>query len=77
MRYFTTIWNNSKEVKSIKCLKRSFENYASWYSKKSVIVNQGQSVNCLYFIVKGLIEYTYINEEGTEELVEVLINILN
>lgn len=42
------------------------------YSKKAVIVNQGQSVNCLYFIVKGLIEYTYINEEGTEELVEVL-----
>ncbi|PJI06880.1 MULTISPECIES: Crp/Fnr family transcriptional regulator [Clostridium] len=42
------------------------------YPKKSVIVNQGQSVNYLYFIVKGLIEYTGINEEGTEELVDVL-----
>lgn len=42
------------------------------YPKKSIIVNQGQSVNYLYFIVKGLIEYTYINDGGTEELVEVL-----
>lgn len=42
------------------------------YPKKSIIVNQGQRVNYLYFIVKGLIEYTYINDGGTEELVEVL-----
>lgn len=42
------------------------------YNKKSIIVNQGEDVNNLYFIVKGLVEYTYINENGEEELLEIL-----
>ncbi len=42
------------------------------YPKKSIIVNQGEDVNHLYFINKGLVEYTSITEDGTEELVEIL-----
>lgn len=42
------------------------------YSKKSIIINQGDDVTCLYFIIKGLVEYTHITAEGTEELVEIL-----
>jgi CRP/FNR family transcriptional regulator, cyclic AMP receptor protein len=42
------------------------------YPKKSIIVNQGEDVNHLYFINKGLVEYTSIAEDGTEELVDIL-----
>ncbi|URZ01610.1 Crp/Fnr family transcriptional regulator [Clostridium felsineum] len=42
------------------------------YTKKSIIVNQGENVKYLYFIIEGLVEYTYINEDGVEELVEIL-----
>lgn len=53
--------------------KKLFKNKDSRkYPKKSIIINQGENVEYLYFIQKGLIEYTYIDEDGTEELVEVL-----
>jgi len=42
------------------------------YSKKSVIVQQGQEVNYLYYIVSGLVEYTYTTDDGIQELLEIL-----
>ncbi len=42
------------------------------YSKKSVIVRQGEEVDSLYYIVSGLVEYTYTTDDGTQELLELL-----
>ncbi len=42
------------------------------YPKKTVIVEQGERVRSLFFIVKGLVEYTYMREDGTLELLEIL-----
>lgn len=61
------------ELTSLNEWKKIFKNknYRN-YNKRSIIVNQGEDVNDLYFIVKGLVEYTYINENGEEELLEIL-----
>lgn len=40
--------------------------------KKVIIVEQGQEVNYLYYIQKGMVEYTYIREDGSQELLEIL-----
>ena len=42
------------------------------FTKKTVIVQQGEKVNFLYFIISGLVEYTYICDDGTPELLEIL-----
>lgn len=42
------------------------------FSKKTVIVHQGEKVNYLYFIISGLVEYTHIYMDGTQELLEIL-----
>lgn len=42
------------------------------FSKKTVILQQGDRAKYLYFIVGGLVEYTYSGEDGTQELLEIL-----
>lgn len=42
------------------------------YRKKDIIVAQGQTVHYLYYIVDGLVEYTYVREDGEPKLLEVL-----
>ncbi len=42
------------------------------YPKKTVIVEQGQRPDHLYFIIDGLVEYVYVSEKGEENLIDVL-----
>ena len=42
------------------------------YSRKTTIIKQGQTVTCLYYIVNGMIEYTYTCADGSQEMLEVL-----
>jgi CRP-like cAMP-binding protein len=41
-------------------------------SKKSILVNQGEQLDYLYFIISGLIEYTHTCADGTQEVLEIL-----
>ncbi len=70
--YFPSFRFNS-DLSQIKGWQKIFETgKGKKYPKKSVIVEQGQEVKHLYFITKGLVEYTYVREDGTQELLEVL-----
>lgn len=42
------------------------------YPAKTVIVEQGQRVTNLFYIVSGLVEYTYTHEDGSQEMLEIL-----
>ena len=41
------------------------------YPKSVPLIEQGEYVNCLYYIVSGLVECTHIDEDGIETLLEV------
>lgn len=41
-------------------------------NKKEVIIDQGQDVKFLYYIVSGLVEYTFTCPDGTQEMLEIL-----
>lgn len=42
------------------------------YPKGSVIIDQGQLVDKIFYIIKGLVEYVHINDDGTENLIDLL-----
>ena len=42
------------------------------YSKRMSIIEQGEHTNHLYYIASGLVEYTYTNADGVENLIEVI-----
>lgn len=42
------------------------------YSKRDTIIGQGRRSPYLYFIVRGLVEYTYVDEDGNESVIEIL-----
>ncbi|MCL2493237.1 MAG: Crp/Fnr family transcriptional regulator [Clostridiales bacterium] len=45
---------------------------AAVYSKGSVIVAQGEENPNIFYIVRGLVEYTNIGENGSENILEIL-----
>lgn len=42
------------------------------YAKRETIIGQGRRSPHLYLIVRGLVEYTYVDEDGNESMIEIL-----
>lgn len=42
------------------------------YAKRETIVGQGRRSPFLYLIVEGLVEYTYVDDDGNESMIEIL-----
>lgn len=42
------------------------------YKKKQVLLEQGIYTDSVYYIVEGLVEYTHVDTEGNEKLIEVI-----
>lgn len=45
---------------------------AAEYAKKEVILQQGILTDSVYYIVRGLIEYTHVDKDGNEKLIEII-----
>lgn len=45
---------------------------AKIHPKNTKIIKQGENTICLYYIIKGIVEYTHTDEDGVENFIEVI-----